>query len=598
MSEGSDGRVLLHCHAGCDIKDILASIDLKMRDLYENNGASADERKVVATYPYHDADGKLVLEVLRYEPKSFRQRRPDGNGGWIWNLTGVKRPLYKLADVEIARDVLHEPVYFVEGEKDADRLAGQDLVATTSLGGSGSWRPEYAEQLRGAHVVVVPDNDEPGKQYAAKVAASLQGVAASVKVVELPGLPPKGDVSDWLDAGHSGAELAQLAAAAPEWADQTPATSEPAPQRSRLQLLDRAEQHRRYAEWVVSRGTGVTKRIPTGLHPQLDTDTAGLGSQELTVFGMPFGTGKTTFGCNVALNAARAGHRVAYVTAEETAEEIRARMVARMTAIPMLDVLNRRVTKEQLRRLVKASETLAELPLMVASTEGMSMQGIVRELQKHAGEFEMVVLDNLQAFGKTQEEARPLALETASRLFRDYCKTNDVSGVLLSQVSAEGERKAVTQDKETGEYRLDHMAYKPRWSGDVEGVADRLVFGFSWFDLAPVVEHIGKLDLFLKKNRNGRKKVVYEMRVDFAKQFIGTVEQYAREFNSGARGTTTESTGDVLRVPDEEAAGETGSSSPAELREPGGLGPVRDVAGRLVHAHSGEAAGDGEGFPW
>ena len=103
----------------------------------------------------------------------------------------------------------------MEGEKDADRLASLGFVATTNAGGAGKWRDEYSEYLRGRHVVIIPDNDEPGREHAAKVARSLQGIAASVRILELPNLPPKGDVSDWLDAGGVVDELLVLAESAP-----------------------------------------------------------------------------------------------------------------------------------------------------------------------------------------------------------------------------------------------------------------------------------------------------------------------------------------------------------------------------------------------
>ena len=108
-----------------------------------------------------------------------------------------------------------------EGEKDADRLGTYDLVATTNPMGAGKWRDEYAEALRGRAVAILPDNDEPGRQHALEVARSLQGKAVSIKVVELPGLPEKGDVSDWLDAGGTAGRLLELLRETPEWTTTT-----------------------------------------------------------------------------------------------------------------------------------------------------------------------------------------------------------------------------------------------------------------------------------------------------------------------------------------------------------------------------------------
>lgn len=136
--------------------------------------------RIVATYDYTDENGKLLFQVCRFEPKKFSQRRPDGRSGWIWNLQGVRRVLYRLPEV-----VKAEQVFVCEGEKDADRLRSLGLVATTAPMGAGKWRPEYSEALRGKHVVILPDADEPGREHARQVAASLHGVAASVKVVNL-----------------------------------------------------------------------------------------------------------------------------------------------------------------------------------------------------------------------------------------------------------------------------------------------------------------------------------------------------------------------------------------------------------------------------
>jgi hypothetical protein len=169
------------------------------------NGREQQVRKVVATYDYTDETGTLLFQVLRFDPKGFAQRRPDGNGGWLYNLDGIRRVLYKLSFL-----VMASTVYLVEGEKDADRLWSLGLPATTCPGGAGKWRAEYNESLRGKRVVILPDNDEAGEQHATKVARSLLTVAKAVKVVCLPGLPEKGDVSEWLDAGHTKDELAEL----------------------------------------------------------------------------------------------------------------------------------------------------------------------------------------------------------------------------------------------------------------------------------------------------------------------------------------------------------------------------------------------------
>ncbi len=215
ISEGRDGRVLLKCFAGCRVESIARSLGLSMRDLFPeaHQGTEKPGRKIVATYPYHDADGTLLFEVVRYSPKAFVQRRPDGNGGYVYSIKAIKRVLYRLPEVLAAKE-RGERIYVVEGEKDAESLRALGLVATTNPGGAGKWRPEFSEILRGAHVVIIPDRDEVGRRHAEAVAKSLGGKAASVKVVELPSGK---DVTDWLALGYTREDLEALVEQVPAW---------------------------------------------------------------------------------------------------------------------------------------------------------------------------------------------------------------------------------------------------------------------------------------------------------------------------------------------------------------------------------------------
>jgi putative DNA primase/helicase len=168
------------------------------------------QRKIVATYDYRDEHNTLLFQVVRFSPKGFSQRKPDGKGGWLYNLKDTRRVLYRLSEILQA-----ETVFLFEGEKDCDKARSLGLCATTNPQGAGKWRPEYSECLRGKHAVIILDNDDVGEQHAQDVARSLLPVAATVKVVRLPRLPAKGDVSDWLGAGHTKEELTALVTATP-----------------------------------------------------------------------------------------------------------------------------------------------------------------------------------------------------------------------------------------------------------------------------------------------------------------------------------------------------------------------------------------------
>jgi 5S rRNA maturation endonuclease (ribonuclease M5) len=171
VDETDDGNLLLKCHAGCTFESIAKAVGM------------GGERKPVATYDYTDAGGELLYQVLRYEPKSFRQRQPDGQGGWIWSMDGAKRVPYRLAEV-LEASKRGDFVFITEGEKDADAIKKAGYVATCSVGGSSSWKKDYAQHLRGAQVVIWPDNDEPGHAYARDIKKSLQGVAKSIAAVQ------------------------------------------------------------------------------------------------------------------------------------------------------------------------------------------------------------------------------------------------------------------------------------------------------------------------------------------------------------------------------------------------------------------------------
>jgi Protein of unknown function (DUF3987) len=173
--------------------------------------ARAPKSKPIATFDYRDSDGTLLYQVLRFPPKNFRQRRPDGSGGYIWKLTD-RRVVYRWPDLCRFPDAT---IFVTEGEKDADRLWSVDLCATTVA--AGKWTDECVQALMRRDIIILQDNDDAGRKKAQEAAKLLHGVANTVRVVLLPGLPQRGDVSDWLDMGHSKEELIDKCFDAPLW---------------------------------------------------------------------------------------------------------------------------------------------------------------------------------------------------------------------------------------------------------------------------------------------------------------------------------------------------------------------------------------------
>ena len=168
-----------------------------------------------AVYPYLDEHGKLLAEKCRFPRKRFAWRRTKGKG-YEWDLGGIKPGLFRLPELIEARKA-GRTLFICEGEKDCNNVAALGLDAITNPMGAGEWRPDYSEHLRGTEVVILPDNDEAGRDHTEQVARSLLGKAKSIKVLALPDLPEKGDVSDWLEAGGTREQLEALAEAAPTW---------------------------------------------------------------------------------------------------------------------------------------------------------------------------------------------------------------------------------------------------------------------------------------------------------------------------------------------------------------------------------------------
>ena len=207
VGQGDDGRVLVTCHRGipCDVGTICESVGLKVSDLMPAKMEKKRQKlTLVENYDYRDALGNLLFQKQRFIDedgrKTFRQRRLDGDTGeWITNLDGVDKVLYNLPMICASRDN-GETLWVVEGEKDANTLIELGIPATTMPGGAGKWLDIHTETLAGAKVIVVADNDDPGKKHATDVAQKLRdaGCEVSVKIAQ-----KVKDVTDLLKSGAS-----------------------------------------------------------------------------------------------------------------------------------------------------------------------------------------------------------------------------------------------------------------------------------------------------------------------------------------------------------------------------------------------------------
>ncbi len=192
-STGGDAINLICYTNSCDFKAAFAWLRSHGFECYL--GDSSAPRKIVAHYDYQDENGKALYQVVRYEPKDFRQRRSDGNGGWIWK--GPERPVpYRLPELLASGEA---PVLIPGGEKDVDNLRALGFTATCNHGGEGKWWSELTPHLKGRRVFILCDNDAQGEVHQTVVGAALKDVATEVRVVRFPELAPKDDVSDFIE---------------------------------------------------------------------------------------------------------------------------------------------------------------------------------------------------------------------------------------------------------------------------------------------------------------------------------------------------------------------------------------------------------------
>lgn len=293
--------------------------------------ASGPDTEIEAVYPYTDARGQLLYEVVRYQGKKFRQRRPDGNGEYIGDRKGFRPLLYNLPKVEKAKIV-----FIAEGEKDAETLTAKlklreknaagrgPYAATTNTGGAGKWNPADGKRFQDKCVVVFQDNDPPGLKHAKEVVRSVHKHARWVKLIKLPGLKPKNDVSDWLSA-HSASDLVKQIRRTKRWRPGLDASEKKRSSAStgedssealpRLKIVCLADVPVRKVRWFWK------PYIPMGM---------------VTMFSGDPGTGKSSLGMAIAADLTR-GRRpdgsnchpenVLYMTTENaTAEVVRPRI--------------------------------------------------------------------------------------------------------------------------------------------------------------------------------------------------------------------------------------------------------------------------------
>lgn len=213
LTAGDNGRILVYCHAGCSYDVLVKALGLSRENV-------PSQKWIEKIYPYVDADGKKRYEAIRYRlpdgGKDFRQRQGVG----IWNLDGIEPLPYHLPQLLTAIQD-NRTVIWVEGEKDVETLERVGYAATTNHGGANKPKTvnAIAHYLKGAKVIVLPDNDAVGLKHAEQVCAALvKANAASVLLGRVPGEAK--DITEYLLLRHEDTwlkEVGQLVDNAISW---------------------------------------------------------------------------------------------------------------------------------------------------------------------------------------------------------------------------------------------------------------------------------------------------------------------------------------------------------------------------------------------
>jgi putative DNA primase/helicase len=430
----------------------------------KSQGRSGDrpKREIVATYDYTDESGNLLYQVVRFAPGEprFLQRRPAGNGDWIWSLGEKRRVIYRLPEIVKYPD---GTVFVCEGEKDADRVASLRNCATTVA--SGKWADDCHKPLAGRDIIILQDNDSAGVKSALEAAQVLHGIAKTIRIVLLPDLPPKGDVSDWLDADPQRENtLVDLCLSVPEW---TPA---PVPdEATTLQSARASSFEMKSIQWLwpdryALGKLGLLVGLPDEGKGQVFCDMAARVTQ---AWDWPCGEGKAPKG-NVIL-----------LTAEDDIND---------TIVPRLIAAGADLDRVEIIKMVRDSEKERMFSLVTDLH-------LLRAKIKQVGEVKLVQIDPITAYlGNTKGKV-------------DSFRTTDVRTVLAPVVDFAAELRVAVVG-------IMHFNKKTDVDNALLRISDSLAFGATARHVYAVVDDAeNKRKLLVKAKNNlaaaGNKALAY-----------------------------------------------------------------------------------------
>jgi KaiC/GvpD/RAD55 family RecA-like ATPase len=453
------GTGMAHCHSQCQRGwDILGlEMDLTNVDFVKAKNAvfgligrplpDYQDRDVIAAYDYTDEQGKLLYQVVRKYPKKFAQRKPDGEGGWNWSLGGIPRVPFGLPEV-VKANVLA----ICEGEKDVLTLRRHGIPATCNSEGAGKWPPELSPYFQGKNVVIVPDNDKPGRDHALLVATSLHGIAARVRILELPGLPAKGDVSDFFAAGRSSDEFKKLARQAQSFEPGFRFASDIPSEEERWvfsvpRIIAESGGHKQFWNLLGQ------DEIPTPYEQLTEDLTGGLRKGEVYILGGARGSGKTSLALqflNKALQSRQACLLFSLemdqksvlqrlISIRERVDLAQVRILQKKRAARIIDTNDSIILDALTRKLIRGTADVEDLPILVHQRPSVTPTYLVHETKRisEKQKIDLVCVDHMQLMGSDSSERKEYEKFTAiSRALKgEVARELNVPVLVVSQVS-------------------------------------------------------------------------------------------------------------------------------------------------------------------
>jgi replicative DNA helicase len=450
-----------------------------LNQIADEQGITMEKPKLVKTFTYTDADGNKLYEKQRYEPardgskKEFFFKGKNGNG------RGCESVMYNLPNIVNAKYII-----LVEGEGCADKLIKWGLPATSLDAGSQSvWLPEYTELLKGKKIVILPDNDEPGREYAERVAEQLK----DVKIVELP-VPAKGDIVDWKGTKE---ELLTIIKQTPLWE----------PKRDYVSVRSQVERVMNDMLYTDIDDIGVR----TGIRA-IDNMIGCLRRKTITVIGGRPSMGKTAFMLTIMLNMAKRGIPVMLFTPDADIDETIERLLCQIKDVCLQDVILRLDHDENILKVTRAAVALADMPIWIDETGGVQIEQMEKRLKTAIDEhgIKCVFIDYVQLMNTVTKTTTNEAayIGHIARNLKRICKQYDIPIVMLSQLNRDCE----------GRVNKRPVSRDLKGSGAIEQEANGIMLLYRDEVYHPKTDDKGIAEVIItkfKKGKTGTAKVTF-----------------------------------------------------------------------------------------